>query len=826
MEDLKSGDRLGRYQIVRPLGEGGMGMVYQAYDPVLKREVAIKVIHPHLVRKPDLKERFRQEAVAAARLKHPGIVQVHDSGEDNHTLYIVMEFISGGNLEEMLEALKKKGQWLVLKEAVEIVQQVSLAVEHTHQHGVLHRDIKPGNIMLERGSSGNLPYRPILTDLGLAKLAEGGLETQTGISMGTPAYMSPEQARGEAVDVCSDVYSLGALLYHLCVGKPPFPVKTISEAIRIHVQALTPASPRSLNPTLPPELDAVILKALARDAGKRFTNAGQLAQALGKLLPKLAELDDPDRTALDPAAGVSLASMLEHSQAIDPGQAILGKHPVEPAKAGSDRIQVIEPRPAAQQGEERAMLRLNQIQLDVEPGGSVSLEITLINLSNQVDHYRVRVEGIPQAWVRNLPKDLLQCMPGDEQRVTLFLQPPRAPQSKAGHHPFNVHAESTGKPGQIVSASANLTIGKYLQFTSQLKPQKVQAGTAAQVIILNQGNSPEPFRLEFQDPADEILFKPGEGQLQIAEGQSAIFQYQAQPRHRHWFGNPRSYSFSTTVKPSAGDAQALQGELISQAVLARSFIHTSGGEGRVGIYIDSVQVSVEPGQSAILPIILLNMGKLVDQFRISISGIDKAWTKHEYIPKPIMPGDHHEVALAIQPPRSPSSKAGNYPLTISVASQAKPDEIASATVTLTVRQYLQFTTQLNPQKVLAGTPAKIIVFNQGNYPETFSLKFQDSANQLQFEVDKSNLVVPEGQSAAFQYIARPRQRHWFGRDRTYSFSAIVGPHASGLQSLQGEVVSHAVFQMLGLILLVLFLCLLICFLGYYFLSIVINSGML
>jgi len=328
------GQSLDRYQIVALLGEGGMGAVYKAHDPNLDRDVAVKVMHPHFARRRDFQERFLQEARTAAQISHPGVVQVHDFGQADSHLYIVMEFIPGDNLRKLLQAMKADGKWIVLSEAIQLVRQICLALDFTHRQGILHRDIKPDNIMFRPEPADGLPYRPMLTDLGLAKLLEGGLTTQAGISLGTPAYMSPEQALGQPVDVRSDVYSLGILLYELAAGRLPFHVKTITEAIRCHTKEPPPA-PRSIRPDLPGPLESVILRALEKDPADRYLAANAMAVALADLLPAAVEV-----TAA-PTGLVKAVSLIteEDSEPADRGTSILDEFPT-PAELGQDRISV------------------------------------------------------------------------------------------------------------------------------------------------------------------------------------------------------------------------------------------------------------------------------------------------------------------------------------------------------------------------------------------------------------------------------------------------------------------------------------------------------
>ncbi|HKZ24993.1 MAG TPA: FHA domain-containing serine/threonine-protein kinase, partial [Acidimicrobiia bacterium] len=338
MESL-IGRTLGHYRIAALLGEGGVGAVFKAYDETLQRDVAIKVLHPSIARQKGFQEQFLQEARTAARLDYPGIVKVYEFGVSDDHLYIVMELIPGANLSKLLNDLKAQGKWIVLTESVELIRQVCLSVDYAHRHGILHPDLKPESIMLKPEPVDGLPYRPVLTDLGLAKFAKIGLEPRGGTSMVTPAYISPEQALGQPTDSRSDVYSLGILLFELAVGRLPFPAKTITEAVRFHAQEPPPA-PRSLRPDLSETLEKTILTALAKAPDDRFSDANAMAEALSRPARSAAEIVAP---AASEAPSAGLLTEYERSLVEPRGPSALAAFPPLESKITRDQITVLIP---------------------------------------------------------------------------------------------------------------------------------------------------------------------------------------------------------------------------------------------------------------------------------------------------------------------------------------------------------------------------------------------------------------------------------------------------------------------------------------------------
>ncbi len=286
MADL-IGQTLGNYRIESLLGAGGMGEVYRAVHVRLDRAVAIKVLHANQAADPTFQARFLREARAAAALSHPNIVEVFDFGEQDGASYLVMELIPDGSLRTLLRQ-RSTGQGWSLGLGVDLVRQAAEGLAYAHAHGMIHRDIKPDNLLLhrldsldpaERGSAAER-YELKISDFGLARLLDDGGElTVTGMVMGTPTYMSPEQCQGGELDGRSDLYSLGVVLYEVATGAPPFRVKTLSEAVFKHISA-PPIPPREIHPELPAALEDVILRCLEKRPEDRFATGTELAEAL------------------------------------------------------------------------------------------------------------------------------------------------------------------------------------------------------------------------------------------------------------------------------------------------------------------------------------------------------------------------------------------------------------------------------------------------------------------------------------------------------------------------------------------------------------------
>jgi serine/threonine-protein kinase len=274
--------KIGRYEILGELGKGSMGLVYQALDPKLNRRLAIKTIRfsdefdTDIIQ--DIKSRFFREAEIAGRLTHPSIVTIYDVGEEGDLTYMAMEFLEGEDLTQFIA----KSHLLPIREVFEIVKKIAEALEFAHKAGVIHRDIKPANIMLLKGGGIKV------TDFGIAK-AISSSRTKTGVILGTPNYMSPEQIMGQKIDARSDIFSLGVLFFQLLTGETPFKGDNLSSLLYQITQGKHP-SLRERNPKIPGICERIIDKALAKNPQKRFKSAGEMAYVIQSLLAKIDEL--------------------------------------------------------------------------------------------------------------------------------------------------------------------------------------------------------------------------------------------------------------------------------------------------------------------------------------------------------------------------------------------------------------------------------------------------------------------------------------------------------------------------------------------------------
>jgi serine/threonine protein kinase len=563
MPEPEIGQFFDRYQLVARLEDGRLGSVYKAYDPTLMRDVALKVVQlPE--NRPDLADAILQRARDAARLDHPNLVKVHDFGRENNSLYVVMDYIPGGSLRQLLLDLRANNQWLLLAEAVGIVGQLCVVFDYLNQQAVPPRGIEPAEVMFKPDPSGRLPFRPVLTSLGLPDPGEG--------AGGEPAYAywSPEQALGEPMDARSEVYSLGVMLYELSVGWQPFAVKTIAEAVRAHARS-APPPPRGRRADLPAQLEAVILRALEKDPAARFPNPAAMAQALEEAWPLAQQVDSANTAA--GAWAVSLLVAYQRSV-----QAAASTVRAEPAAEQPK----VEARPAfyrfdgtvvdanliqsSPDGQVGVYSEISQIT--VTPGQPASVAVIVVNQGVAADHFSVLLSGLPAGWIAApQPPGSLALSPGEFRRVTITLAPPRAPASRAGRYTLLVRVASQQRPEQLVEAKLALTVSAFSQFRSELGAASVPAGEPVRVQVQNQGNTQEAYTVSFEDPDAQLAFVPPAASFSVPEGKAGAVDFVPGLRRQRLLGGRLVHPYNVRVAGSSGEAQTLPAEVLSSGLV-------------------------------------------------------------------------------------------------------------------------------------------------------------------------------------------------------------------------------------------------------------------
>lgn len=677
-----------RYRITQPtpLGQGGMGAIYEAEDQHTGNRVAIKVMHDHLANHPQFRERFIQEAQSVADLHHPNIVRVLEHSPATGRLYIVMELISGGSLRDYVNRLRHP---MSPDEAIPIVQQIAEALHYAHDHHVIHRDVKPENILLKPGTGHNpRAYTAMLTDFGLAKIADSVAETMTGRPFGTFAYMSPEQCKGEKVDRRSDIYSLGIVFYELIAGYLPFEPKTIFEAYTMHVQKAVP-SLRLIVPDISPTLERTIQISLAKDRESRFRSAQEFSQALqafvvdldggykteppiatpiNQIAPPIKNVVPVDRTAQQsrhviPApheygvTNIELSALPSLAMSAAPArqedrvhildstgqifQYVIDKERFRIGRSSQVDIRlsgryvsrehaIVERRsdgtywvkdtgsmnPAFigdyQTSPDRAIewqydqeMRLGQAVLTLEagrikqiaepeevikddnhlfeptsmvevsmkprnqkviPGQQVTFSVQVKNGSNEVDHIRLDLRGIPAQWGK-IEHERLQIPANGELETTVTFSPPRDASSRASRHAFTLRAHSANTRLELCKIRGFLHMETFQDFTAIMHPQRLQHSGIVTVQVKNQGNTRTEYRLSGRDNENALSFFATPPRFSLEPGQSLQIPIEIKPRMENLVHGAKPFLFTITVHTAEGTVQPLRGELIAIANL-------------------------------------------------------------------------------------------------------------------------------------------------------------------------------------------------------------------------------------------------------------------
>jgi Tol biopolymer transport system component/serine/threonine protein kinase len=501
------GQTIGNYQIEAMLGSGGMGQVFRAQHVQLQRAAAFKVLHPQYAADETFRGRFIQEARTAAALVHPNIIEIYDFGQHEDWYYLIMELVEDGSLRSLL----RQPGGLSLPIGLDLVRQAADGLAYAHAQRMVHRDIKPDNLLLKRTtlpSGQSNPYAVKISDFGLAKLAEGGMQTVQGQTMGTPAYMSPEQCQARPLDGRSDIYSLGIVLYEVATGVVPFQTKSLSDAVYQHVYVEPPA-PRTADPLLSPELEGIILRCLKKAPDERYAHASELARDLQNVMRSMRA---------SPAAAATTG----------------------PAR-GATSTPVSQPEPST------VRLAFERPRQTLTPGEAMTVRVAISAPADGPRQLKLDLQDVPANW---LParSATVSLSPGVGQTVSLPVTVPRSPAVPAGDYPITVRAALAASDGEAVSAQAVWVVAPYYDLQLDVTPARVSGWSHGRFIVsvTNAGNARAAVALGGRrvDAALTLGLEPA--LLEVDPGQTGRARLTAQSKAR-WTGG-RSLDFNVEAR--------------------------------------------------------------------------------------------------------------------------------------------------------------------------------------------------------------------------------------------------------------------------------------
>jgi serine/threonine protein kinase/photosystem II stability/assembly factor-like uncharacterized protein len=684
------GKTLGQYRIEAPLDAGGMGQVFLGKHILLDRSAAIKVMRADLADNPNFRRRFLQEAKAAALLKHPNIVEIYDFGEQGGHLYLVMEYIGDGSLRMLLRR-RAGGQPWTISLGLELARQAAEGLAEADARGMVHRDIKPDNLLLNRLKRGGKPLEPEqyqlkISDFGLAQLAEGSGLTSTGAPMGTLAYMSPEQCLGAKLDGRSDLYSLGIALYQIATGYLPFQINNFEEAKHKH-NSFAPLPPRQVRADVPPLVEEIILRCLAKKPEERYATGTELAQALQRALSDEG-LKTVTQISLPPPKS-------EGETALQPLQ-VGGTPPpfvnTLPGTSKYPRVRVLD-----QHGQTLRVAEVTGYGLIV--GRQSDCDIVLADQSVSRQHLRV-------TW--------------DNTQVT----------------------------ATDLGSSNGTLIGD-----GRLQPRESRIWMPRQVIRLG------PFWLRLEGPDQQAVSSMPEGLSQTQLRSGSMSQTQLR--------NALPYPTS------------------------RQRAESLAGSGRIGVLVEPDALTITPGQPAMFQVTLVNLGSIVDWFTITLEGVAQEWVQKQGNRVKLNPGMEQAVIQNVNVPRTASSHAGDYAVTIRVLSRENPGESGTAQAQWTVLPFKEEALRLEPRRASGRGKANytVALFNAGNAFADYSLSGDDDEQKLAYRFGQNEVRLEPGKEEKIPLAVGTRRR-WLGRDQRQPFQVHARPAGSSIPlTTPGEFVN-------------------------------------
>ncbi|KAA3658899.1 MAG: FHA domain-containing protein, partial [Chloroflexi bacterium] len=679
------GQKIDHYRIDTLLGKGGIGTVYQAKDLNLARPVALKLIYPQFVNQRNYHEHILQQARKAARLTHPSIATIYNFDHVNGSLYLAMEFVSGNSLASTLGELRKRDMHLRLDEALLLAAQVADALSYAHQHGMLHRNLKPSNILLkqlETAAAKEAGLRAVVTDFGMTRLIRGDVKSAPVALADTLPYMSPEQCIGSPVDGRSDIYSLGVVLYQLTTGVLPFNITSTTEAMVMHALE-TPPSPRIRQPALPKSVVAIIIKAMAKQQSDRYQDAEQMAD---DLRTAVSNLSDANLQAFAPGTFIPYKALTAST------------NEAEFAQSNQQRSPNVRPIDSWLPLPEDELVVLLQEELD----GAV------LELDSEADEPPVIVTPAAAVPVLNQNRPAVV----DSQNTPVIAQmprtPPSAPPAKISPLTDQVIISRPGRAPRAVKLDKDrLKIGRSQDNDIVLSTNDVsryharleQTPTGWQVVDINSSGGTYW--------GDHKLVP------NVPEAWNASQSLRIGPYTLRWQHSRSPRPFRADEKQEDALTQLHQIPITGTLASSRT--------SQFSMMVNPTVLDLEPGNQTTVQVELFNQGTTGEQYTLRVVDLPDEMVLLSQNTVHLAPGSRARLPISLHVPTESRIKAGHHPYQIIVRTESDPAETAVVSARVTVAPTAQFSIEVWPLEVKNNGQCQVLVRNNGNGTSRMSL---------------------------------------------------------------------------------------------------------
>jgi serine/threonine protein kinase len=764
---MSDSDMIGKvvshYRIDKVLGTGGMGAVYLANDLNLQRQVALKVMHPHLSAQDQFQKRFLQEARAAASLDHPGIVRILSFDHTDGVLILVMELVAGGSLRDYQKAQRDEGKQIEISTAIDFSRQIADALHYAHQQGMTHRDIKPDNILLKQDSSFNAGYRCLITDFGLAKLAESNVHSMSGVPMGTFAYMSPEQAEAEKVDSRADIYALGIMLYELTVGKLPYQPRSITEAIRMHSREPLP-KPSEQRPGFPADLERVIIKSTAKSPNDRYQTAGDMSRDLNRLKSGAAAPAEAAPAAPPIAAAPPIEPktyVVTPPAAAAPPQTPPPPAPVPvalpPSQAGMDRLIIT----GGEQGQQVIPLSKDVYIIGRDSDRDIPLP------SSKVSRSHARLERAFDGKYRIIDLGSSNGTFIGETRL-----PPNAPESLAPGTPVRI-----GEYWLQIEAGNKAAANQYAQMGFTQLENETGAPPAPSMPPAPPPTPTPPSYPPQPQYTPPPAYTPG---ASYTPPPAAPPSYTPPPAVGGGYGSAHPQQQSAPYNPGMSAPPNPQQSQYGATPSMSGYEQIAADREQIMLTLNQTQIKVDAGSRVTMSLEVENDSNLVDHFTIQVLGMDEDW----FSPPPqtlyLMPKTRDTAQVSFHPPRKPSSGAGAHPFEVRATARAQGLQSAAMQATLVINPFYGYTSTLEPQRIKKRRgKVELVTENKGNTFLTANVFARDREELLNFNLVKKQFVLKPGEKEYIPIDIAAKRPIIIGSQQSITFEVGVVPQEEG-----------------------------------------------